>query len=71
MTLHLYEDKKEKDISSAVETNFADQNKLEGIIIYLIAGYVRQVAILFEIAPKRKAINADSDAGDTPFSAMV
>lgn len=31
---------------------------------------LEQVAMLSEIAPKRKAKSADSDAGDTPFSAV-
>lgn len=59
-----------KDIRSVLETKFTGKNKSEGTSIHLIAGYVRQVAILFEIAPKRKAINADRDFGDTPFSPL-
>jgi len=44
---------------------------LEETIKYLIAGYVRHVAMLFEIAPKRKAINAERDSGDVPLSALL
>lgn len=69
MTLHL-DAKKKKKLRRVLQTKLTAQNKLEGTIIHLIAGYVTQVAILFEIAPKRKAIAAERDAEDPPFSAL-
>jgi len=44
---------------------------LEETVKYLMAGYVRHVAMLFETAPRKKAINAERDSGDVPFSALL
>ena len=38
--------------------------------MHLIAGYVRIVAILFEIAPNAKAEKAERASGDEPFPAL-
>lgn len=38
--------------------------------MHLIAGYVRIVAIVFEIAPNAKAEEAERASGDEPFSAL-
>lgn len=40
----------------------------EGMNMNLIAGYVKKVAILFEIAPSTKAENAESASGDESAS---
>lgn len=38
--------------------------------MHLIAGYVRIVAIVFEIAPNAKAEEAERASGDEPFPAL-
>lgn len=44
----------------------------EGRVVFtnLIAGYVRTVAILLEIAPSKKAEKAERDSGEDPFPAF-
>lgn len=37
-------------------------------IMHLIAGYVKTVAMLFEIAPITKAVKAERTTGDEPCS---
>lgn len=40
------------------------------VAMHLIAGYVKTVATLFEIAPNTKAVKAESTTGDASVSAL-
>lgn len=41
-----------------------DEKRNKGITNYLIAGYVKHVAIVLERAPNKKAVEADRACGD-------